>query len=154
MDQPHALFLAWRTYGTWLHGDARGWVNERRNWRGEPMNRADHRLEAAAKGLMRAEPTLFDDTMRKTVDAAIRETAAELALPVMTVRTNHVHLVLGGEGWDERLLMTFKKEATKSLRRSGLVPSEGSVWSRGGSKRVLAGDDAIESAIDYVLHRQ
>src|SRR4051812_4834123 len=31
-DAPIALFLTWTTYGTWLPGDARGWVEYRRGF--------------------------------------------------------------------------------------------------------------------------
>ena len=28
MDEPLAYFLTWTTYGTWLPGDGRGWVEK------------------------------------------------------------------------------------------------------------------------------
>jgi hypothetical protein len=32
MDDPIGYFLTWVTYGTWLPGDARGWVEYRHGW--------------------------------------------------------------------------------------------------------------------------
>ena len=32
MIEPLGLFLTWGTYGAWLPGDARGWVEYRRGW--------------------------------------------------------------------------------------------------------------------------
>jgi hypothetical protein len=32
MDDPIAYFLTWVTYGTWLPGDGRGWVEYRHGW--------------------------------------------------------------------------------------------------------------------------
>ena len=46
MDDPIAFFLTWVTYGTWLPGDARGWVDYRRGWQpSDPVLE----LEAAAR---------------------------------------------------------------------------------------------------------
>jgi hypothetical protein len=33
---PLAYFLAWSTYGTWLPGDERGWVEYARGWQLRP----------------------------------------------------------------------------------------------------------------------
>jgi hypothetical protein len=153
---PRALFLTWRTYGTWLPGDARGWVDERNNSRGEPMNRPDHRLEAAAAGLMRAGRVAFSPDQREAVDESIRTTCRLHEWPVMAlnVRTNHVHIVLGGEEFEPGLLVVLKKEATKTLRSLSLVAADAPVWSRGGSRRILVGERSIDTAVDYVLNRQ
>jgi hypothetical protein len=32
MSDPLAYFLTWVTYGTWLPGDDRGWVEYRHGW--------------------------------------------------------------------------------------------------------------------------
>jgi hypothetical protein len=33
LPAPLAYFITWGTYGTWLPGDQRGWVEYRRGWR-------------------------------------------------------------------------------------------------------------------------
>ncbi len=46
MDDPIGFFLTWVTYGTWLPGDDRGWVEYQKGWKlPDPMRR----LEAAAR---------------------------------------------------------------------------------------------------------
>jgi hypothetical protein len=32
MPDPLSFFISWSTYGTWLPGDQRGWVEYRRGW--------------------------------------------------------------------------------------------------------------------------
>ena len=32
LPEPLAYFLTWPTYGTWLPGDERGWVEYRHGW--------------------------------------------------------------------------------------------------------------------------
>ena len=33
MPEPLAYFLTWATYGTWLPGDERGWIEYRHGWK-------------------------------------------------------------------------------------------------------------------------
>ena len=154
--EPVALFLTWRTYGTWLPGDERGWIDERRNGYGEPMNRPDVRLEGAAAGLMKARATVFGSELRTAVEDAIREACAFREWPVvaLAVRTNHVHLVRGTDEEPSRVLNALKSRTTRVLRERELVAQDALVWARGGSKRILWDDDALEATIRYVLYGQ
>jgi len=61
-----AYFLTWRTYGTWLPGDERGWVGRDRNGYGEPINSPDYRLENAAKGQMNQAPVELTGHQRRS----------------------------------------------------------------------------------------
>jgi REP element-mobilizing transposase RayT len=146
-----AVFLTWRTYGTWLPGDARGWVDERSNGTGQPMRSPDSRLEAAARGLMRHKPMTFDSGQRRVVEDAVRRVCGQRNwfIHALNVRTNHVHLVFCGEV-DGDVLTVLKKEATKELRRCGMVEADSAVWSRGGSRRFVHGEDGIERVVQYV----
>ena len=46
MDDPIAFFITVATYGTWLPGDQRGWVEYHKGWQ---MPDSVRELEAAAK---------------------------------------------------------------------------------------------------------
>lgn len=152
----NAFLLTWRTYGTWLPGDERGWVDEQRNGRGEPMHGADHRLESAARGQMKASPVILTDTQRRVVEDAVRAAGTEKGwgLHAINVRTNHVHVVLSTSSSPERTQVALKAAATKTLREGGLAPPNGVVWSRGGSQRGLTNEAALWAAVDYVRNRQ
>jgi hypothetical protein len=45
LPEPLAYFLTWHTYGTWLPGDERGWVEYRKGWK--PPD-AERELQAGA----------------------------------------------------------------------------------------------------------
>ncbi len=151
-----AYLLTWRTYGTWLPGDERGWIDERRNGFGEPTNRPDFRLENAAKGQMSQGRTELDSFQRVAIDAVIRE-ACEFRrweLLALNVRTNHVHAVISSEEAPARVLNALKARATRKLRENGSLANDSKLWARGGSTRILWDDLAVEAAIDYVTNRQ
>ena len=153
---PKALFLTWRTYGTWLPGDERGWVSRRQNGYGEPVARPDPRLAAAAHGQMGRPATVFYETEREEVDDILRKACEFHGWPILAlaVRTNHVHIVLASEQPPGRVMNALKAQVTRVLReRTGDLSSE-SPWARGGSTRVIWDDVALEAAVRYVKFGQ
>lgn len=46
MDDPLALFLTWTTYGSWLPGDERGWVEKPGRFRESDAERELNRARA------------------------------------------------------------------------------------------------------------
>ena len=58
MDDPLALFLTWTTYGLWLPGDERGWV--------EKPGRFRERTRSAVK--MKVLPRRWGTVMMKALD--------------------------------------------------------------------------------------
>ena len=153
---PKALFLTWRTYGTWLPGDERGWVSRNRNGYGEPMAAADHRLEAAASGQMTRPPTVFSDPERQEVDEIIRHCCEFHGWPILAlaVRTNHVHIVVASNEPPGRVMNGLKSRVTRVLRERVGGRSLESPWARGGSTRVIWDDVALEAAVRYVKFGQ
>ena len=158
MPKPEALavFLTWRTYGTWLPGDERGWVDERRHGFGENMHRADYRLAQAAQGLMRAAPMELSSGQRELIDQVIREACAFRDWPViaLNVRTNHVHLVVASTTEPRKMLNLLKTRVSTLVRHAGIIPADRPLWSRGGSTRMLFSEESLAQAVDYVLNRQ
>ena len=65
MAYPMAWFITWTTYGTWLHGDARGSFLDR------TYLRPNAELEAANRAQMTGEVVSLTDQQRAIVDAAI-----------------------------------------------------------------------------------
>ena len=69
MDDPIAYFITWSTYGTWLPGDQRGWVEYRRGWQlPDPIRQ----LEAAAR--MTEDACRLTPEQRDAVHQQIAET--------------------------------------------------------------------------------
>ena len=67
-DEPLAYFLTWTTYGSWLPGDERGWVEKP----GEFLP-PDAHLEQASRSLMTEPPLILDSTQRELVENTIAD---------------------------------------------------------------------------------
>ena len=63
MPDPLAYFLTWPTYGTWLPGDERGWIQYGRGWQ---LPDAVRKLEAEAK--MTEDACRLDGEQRELVE--------------------------------------------------------------------------------------
>src|SRR5688572_4658896 len=96
LDDPIAYFLTWTTYGTHLHGDARGSVDEGYNRFGTPYLPQNSAIREYEEQQLRAEPLIFTDHMRDLVETTMRAHAniRRWRLRALNVRTNHVHVVL------------------------------------------------------------
>ena len=120
--------LTWRTYGTWLPGDARGSVARVRIGTG---SRVEHDmpdsamdgpmpgLEAAARSSMLGPTVLLDQPQADAVAEQFRETARYRGWLILAgaVMPNHIHLVVGvpGDPSPDKLLGDFKAWGTRRL---------------------------------------
>jgi REP element-mobilizing transposase RayT len=153
---PLAYFLTFTTYGTWLHGDARGSVDTAHREFETPRAARNADRERAMRHHMTGESVVMDRELRNAVTAAIR-TACEYkgwVLEAVNVRTNHVHVVVGAPIEPERVLTTLKAWATRRCRERGLLAPEARFWTRHGSTRYLWTERDIEKAATYVVEGQ
>jgi REP element-mobilizing transposase RayT len=155
-DRPLAYFITFRTYGTWLQGDARGWT-ARGDARGE-LQRAPHRGFAGnGRQRMRDEPFVLNQEARGVVERAIRATCSfrDWDVVALNVRTNHVHVVLAaGEQKPEPVMTTLKTWASRALRGGGLAGPDRKLWSRHGSTEYLWTERDVQATAWYVVHGQ
>jgi REP element-mobilizing transposase RayT len=156
-DQPLALLITFRTYGTWLHGDPRGSVDRHNNAYGTPrIPRNDTWCRLEAQSLKR-KTVYLHAARRKAVAVAIRETCEKRgwSLLAVNVRTNHAHSVIDPIGKDpDRVLIALKSNATRRMRETGCWREAETPWAEKGSKRNLWNDASVEMAIYYVRHAQ
>jgi len=126
-------FLTFRTYGTWLPGDKRGWVA--RDGRGSKSARP--KLEAHCRKIMRQPPMVLSSSMRSFVDTAIRGYCLRRGWRVLalSVRSNHIHLLLLSDRPAFKAMAQIKAAVTAALRAAGLIASDRLVFARGGSCR-------------------
>ncbi|HMU34844.1 MAG TPA: hypothetical protein PKC89_13385, partial [Pyrinomonadaceae bacterium] len=154
---PLAYLITFRTYGTWLHGDDRYSVDRHgKNIYGTSRVLPSRNLNAAMRKNQASASFLLDGPCRGLVERAIREVCSlrDYPLHAINIRTNHAHSVVASARKPEIVLNAFKSNATKELRRAGLVSVEQQVWARGGSTRYLWKPNRVESAIEYVLNGQ
>ncbi len=152
-----AYFLTWTCYGTWLHGDPRGSVDQQHNVHGTPFLAARQDFVRADQRNLLHSPTLLNEAQRARVENTIRAHAAfrKWDLLAVNVRTNHVHVVINpGELAPEEVLNQLKAWSTRRLREANLVESSQRIWTTHGSTQYLWTNDAVEQAVRYVLEEQ
>lgn len=151
-----AYFLTFRTYGTWLPGDVRGWVDRRRAAPGAPYEEPSARLEDDGSQHMRAAPLVLTPAMRVAVASAVTEvcTYREWKLYASNIRTNHAHLVLWTPNEPERAMNDLKVWSTRRLRDEGLIAPNRPVWARHGSTKTLTREESVAAACWYVVEGQ
>jgi REP element-mobilizing transposase RayT len=153
---PLAYMITFRTYGTWLHGDARGSVDRHRNDYATPTIRPNSQWNAYNRSLLTHPPVHLDARRRRCIDESIRATCAfrGWAIHALNVRTNHVHTVVSAPCIPESILRDLKAYATRSLRETGCWAGEHCPWGDGGSTRYLWTENALACAITYVVEWQ
>jgi len=82
--------LTWRTYGTWLQGDERGYVKD-----GQLLNK-NETLEQVNKTNLKKQPIKFDTKQKEIVKDSIVQEAKRLRQKViaLTVSSSHIHLLV------------------------------------------------------------
>lgn len=156
MAAPLAFFITFRCYGTWLHGDVRGSVDQQHRTVGqEPLPRDDFRATFEREE-MRWPPMTLTPEQRLLVASAIEEACAfrGWSLLALNVRTNHVHAVVAAESGPEKVMTDFKAWATRKLRQAGAVEPGRRPWSRHGSTRWLWTEQDVRDAQEYTVEGQ
>ncbi|MDZ4687927.1 MAG: hypothetical protein SH850_22880 [Planctomycetaceae bacterium] len=157
MAEPLGYFITWSTYGTWLPGDERGWVEYRRGWQlPAPMRE----LESMAK--MTEDACRLDRVQRELVHRQIAETCQVRGWELFTVncRSNHAHVVLAASGDPKLVRSQLKAWCTRRLKEleisrcDGGVPIRENWWAERGSQRYINDETSLEAAILYVRDGQ
>ena len=150
-DFPFALFITFTTYGAWLPGDHRGWRNWKRGQRAaEPL------LEDWCRDRMSEESVLLDRSQREAVTAVIEEHARLRGweLHAVSVRTNHVHLVVAAAAPPKVVRDQIKANATRVLRALSPPIVNEKVWTKGGDIEFIDTEDELERVVLYVMEAQ
>jgi REP element-mobilizing transposase RayT len=162
-------FLTWTTYGTWLPGDARGFVSpvwdhesERlviHNELGTDYDRDLPILKASAEKLLKCDPIHLTREQATAVATQLAETATYRGwrLFAYAIMWNHVHVCLGvpGDPDAENLLRDCKAYASRALNHRWGKPASGTWWTRSGSKRkVRPTEEDIASVVKYIQYQE
>ncbi|CAG0986495.1 hypothetical protein PLCT2_02221 [Planctomycetaceae bacterium] len=155
-NPPKAYLITITGYGTRLHGDERGTVDETHNVYGTDPAPADEIRHAHRQDEL-TEPALkFDAAVRGCIERAMRQHCEFRGwhLYAINVRTNHVHIVVAALAESDKMATQFKAYATRALRKEGLIGNRRHVWTEGASKRNLFTDEAVASGCNYVMFAQ
>jgi len=157
MPRVHGYLITWSTYGSFLHGDARGAVDRSgEHGPGRPRQQPDTGREHFERSELAGPAMVLDGPKREVVEQTIRAHAAYRAWSVLAlhVRARHLHLVVRAGEAPEKVMGECKAWCTRRLREAGLVTPEQKVWARHGSTRYLFHEEEVRGAVRYVLDEQ
>ena len=117
MESSTPIAYLLRTFGTWLHGDARGSHHRLHRTYGTPPLPGRPRLEAVERLQARAPARLLDARSRAIVERVASDVCAYRGWDMFAAnaRTNHVHLVVATGGAPEDLVRSLKSWLTRRL---------------------------------------
>ena len=142
MQHTLAILLTMTTYGTWLRGDRRGWVDDGLVLPPNPD------LEAADRLRMKHDVFLFDPSQFLAIGDMIGRSLRErfgVRLLALTVQTWHVHVVVAATEHAVEKIVKCAKDAV----RWGLRPGR-PIWSDGYDKRFCFDEQSVLCRIGYV----
>jgi REP element-mobilizing transposase RayT len=154
-----AYHITWTTYGTWLHGDARGWVR----WGEWDIKPANPEQEGDARGRMAESAVVLTDQQRALVEQTVRDHCRIRGwlLHAVNARSNHVHVVVTARRDPDEVMNQFKAWCSRKLSdAAGLLRAVAKKAGRrhwfteGGNKELIDNEEYLKNAITYVLERQ
>jgi REP element-mobilizing transposase RayT len=157
MSRPLAYFLTWTTYGTWLPGDTRGWVESGQFGIKPP----DPWRRCEAQEAMTEDELTLTPPQRVVVEETIRAHCAlrGWAVHAVNVRTNHVHVIVTADATPETVMSQFKAWCSRRLsEQAGLrgraKNGQKRWWTEHGSTKWVNDEEYFRNAIRYVNERQ
>jgi REP element-mobilizing transposase RayT len=160
LPEPLAYFLTWPTYGTWLPGDERGWVECHKGWQlPDPIRKGE------AEARMTEDVCILDNEQRQLVEETIADHCRIRGwnLHAVNCRTNHLHVIVTAPIASKQVQVQFKAWCTRRLkelegRRRGIKSTDPALreqwWAERGSRRWINDEDSLEAAIRYVRDGQ
>ena len=140
--------VTWTTYGTWLQGDKRKYVND-----GEILP-ADKKIEDANKRQQKSGIVRLTNEQKNIVKDVVLKEAQKIGQEILAISvfSNHVHVVVGSTNESiENTVSRYKNVATYALKKTGLTER---IWTRGFNKRFCFSSEELEQKIAYVCHQK
>ena len=134
----------WTTYGSWLQGDKRGYVQK-----GEILT-ANEGLEQANKRARRSGAVRLNKTEREIIRRAILAEGKRIGEKIlaMSVQTNHVHVVVAAGGKTiSKVVSRLKCAAYYEMQKDGAGRR---LWTQGYDKRLCLDEQSLRCRVAYV----
>lgn len=151
MNDPLAYFLTITTYGTWLPGDKRGWVEYHHGWRMPDLS-----LAQEANALMKEDACLLSAEQRLTVEHQVAETCEHRGwmMHAVNCRSNHMHAAITAVATHpKKIQKDIKSWCTRRLKTE-YDPTRENWWTERGSVRFVWDEESLERVIAYVNEAQ
>jgi hypothetical protein len=142
MGDTLGTMLTMTTYGTWMRGDIRGWIDAGRLMPPDPvLEQADRRRMPHPMFLLERERLL---EIGEAIGRSL-QSRTSVKVYAMTVQTQHVHVVIGDTAATIGEVVKCVKDAARWHLRAGRP-----VWGAGYDKRFCYDEDSLRVRIDYV----
>ena len=135
--------VTWTTYGSWLPGDKRGYVENSRILEGNKS------MRKACEKLQKYPAVKLNQSEKEIVRTAIIKEAERIGqkIEMLAVCTNHIHFAARpGEKSIERTVCMYKSAATRALRSW----RKGPVWTKSFDKRFCFSEADLATHIKYI----
>jgi len=139
-----ATMVTTTTYGTWLPGDARGYVDAGRVLPSDPF------LESKSRRLMEGEAVFLSEEEQSIAFEALIAACVEFdyTLVAVTIETWHAHLLLT-HGRDD-----VAKVAGRLKNRMRQAIDRGRVWTKGYDKRFCYTEADVMHRQEYITRHR
>jgi len=156
VSDPLAFLITWTTYGTWLRGDERGWVQS-----GESEIQArDDQQQRHERQQMAASSVILNEEQRQIVESTTTAHCVirHWELHALNVRTNHVHVVVSAPVDPDTVMRQLKAWCSRRLNEhraaSSVRKKVSKWWTEHGSTKWINDESYLRNAIRYVLKGQ
>ncbi len=142
MGRTIGIMVTMTTYGTWLRGDQRGWIDD-----GMPMP-PDLILQANDQRRLAYSAFRFDRGQLREIGLMIGRSLIDrldAVILALTVQTWHAHFVIGATRHDIGAVVKCAKDAVRYGLRLGRP-----VWTDGYDKRFCFDEQSLVNRVRYV----
>jgi hypothetical protein len=142
MSNTLGTLITCTTYGTWLRGDQRGWVDQGRIFGPDPI------IEQGDRARMDHPAFRFDPSSLQAIGSAIGASLIErmsMAIYALAVDTWHCHLVIGPTERDIADVVRCMKDSVRYFLRPGRP-----IWTEGYDKRFCFDAPSLRARVRYV----
>ena len=150
--RPIAYHITFGTYGTRLHGDARGTVDRSMNRPGDPIIGADASWWRTERDLLKFDPVVLTADQMRHAESVMPDICARGGWTFHTGAggPDHVHILLTGDADGDAVRKWFKRWLGEALSSRWTLPQGATWWAECGSVKWVWDDDYFARVFDYV----
>lgn len=149
MSEITGYMATWTTYGTWLPGDERGYVNNK----GQPL-KGDKEILQENQERQKSPAVILNLPEKKFVRQTILDEAVRIRHKIiaLAVCTNHVHLLAEPHHESiETIIGRYKSITTRDFWQYG---RKGKIWTRGFDKQFCFNKRDLAARIIYIQNHK
>ncbi len=151
-DRPLAYHITFGTYGTRLHGDARGTVDRPMNEPGDPIVGENADWKRIERAKLKFPPILLTEEQRLYADSIVVSICARggWQLHAFAARKDHVHTLLTTKADAKTVRRLLKRWLGQALSQRWPLAKEASWWAEGGSVKWVWNQRYFDNVYSYI----